>query len=70
MATACAVARIALWSGFWNSDRRLIRCTTMGAIARQEGTEPFISVNEKLYSLHITSLHVQEEKHVTHPPSS
>jgi len=34
VAIACAVARIALWSGFWNSDRRLIRCTTMGAIDR------------------------------------
>jgi len=32
MAIACAVARIALWSGFWNSDRRLARCSTMGAI--------------------------------------
>ena len=32
MAIACAVARIALWSGFLNSDYHLIRCTTMGAI--------------------------------------
>lgn len=34
VATACAVAFIVLWSGFWNSSYCLIRCTTMGAISR------------------------------------